>query len=176
MSDWYPTLVGLAGGHFNGCLPLDGVNQWDMINQGSPSKRLCVLHNIDPLHNKSGKPLYADGFDTRVRAAARCGSYKIITGDPGPGQWTPPPSTQSQPLDMSLYFQEETLSQKNVWLFNITADPTEHYDISADRPQVVKVMLDYLSKMNASAVPVRYPADDPQSNPGLHGGVWGPWQ
>ncbi|GFR75218.1 arylsulfatase B-like [Elysia marginata] len=176
VSDWYPTLVRLAGGHFNGCLPLDGVDQWDTISKGSPSKRLMLLHNIDPLYKKSGAPLYADKFDTSIRAAMRSGSYKLITGDPGPGKWTPPPSTQNQQYNTSLYFCEEPSDVKNVWLFNITADPTEHHDLSEERPQVVRIMLDLLSKMNATSVPVRYPPFDPKSNPALHGNIWGPWE
>ena len=27
-----------------------------------------------------------------------------------------------------------------------------------------------------TAVPPRYPKPDPNSNPGKHGGVWGPWE
>ncbi|GFN88339.1 arylsulfatase b [Plakobranchus ocellatus] len=184
VSDWYPTLVGLAKGSFNGCLPLDGVDQWDTINSGMPSKRLILLHNIDPLHQRSGLPLYPNTWDTSVRAAIRSGSYKLITGDPGPGDWTPPPdSSDEQPksndvtsLDKSLYFQTETSSLKNVWLFNITADPTEHNDLSEERPEVVKAMLTLLSKINATAVPVRYPPFDPSSDPAQHGDVWGPWE
>ncbi|GFN88346.1 arylsulfatase b [Plakobranchus ocellatus] len=169
VSDWYPTLVGLAQGSFNGCLPLDGVDQWDTINSGKPSERLILLHNIDPLYPKLGKSLYPNTWDTSVRAAIRSGSYKLITGDPGPGKWTlPPNSTVEQ--------SQETADLKNVWLFNITADPTEHFDLSGGRPEVVKAMLTLLSKINETAVPVRYPPFDPKSNPAFHGDVWGPWK
>lgn len=38
VSDWYPTIVDLAGGDVTG-LDLDGYNQWDTISRGTPSPR-----------------------------------------------------------------------------------------------------------------------------------------
>ena len=70
----------------------------------------------------------------------------------------------------------EDLPGKNVWLFNITADPNEHTDLSDRFPNVVRSMLDQLAAFNKTNVPVRFPKFDPNSNPGLHSGVWGPWQ
>ncbi|GFO11247.1 arylsulfatase b [Plakobranchus ocellatus] len=67
-------------------------------------------------------------------------------------------------------------SDKNLWLFNIADDPTEHNDLSVEKSHVVKELLDLLVKFNQTAVPVRYPSLDPMSDPGLHGGVWGPWK
>ncbi|XP_005104849.1 arylsulfatase B-like [Aplysia californica] len=171
VSDWFPTLVGLAQGSLNGTKPLDGVDQWGTISRGTPSKRTVLLHNIDPLARTLGVPLYNDTFDTTVRAAVRVGHMKLITGEPYNGSWVPPPGSAHK-------FEPEpnTFPDKNVWLFNITADPTEHHDLSDQMPGTVRTLLGYLQRFNQHAVPAVYPPLDKNSNPALRGGVWGPWQ
>ncbi|CAG5132127.1 unnamed protein product, partial [Candidula unifasciata] len=171
VSDWFPTLVRLADGNLNGTRPLDGFDQWDTISTEAPSPREILLHNIDILHPKKGQPLYTNTWDTRVRAALRVGDYKLITGDPGNGNWVPPP-------DGHLYFLPENKDpdDKNVWLFNITADPNEHNDLSKEKPLEVLRMLQILVQFNNTAVPPRYPPPDPRCDPALHGDVWGPWE
>ncbi|KAL3871152.1 hypothetical protein ACJMK2_039169 [Sinanodonta woodiana] len=82
VTDWFPTLVSLAGGSLNGTLPLDGIDQWETINGAKISLRKEILHNIDPLFKRSGKPIYNGTFDTSVRAALRAEDWKIITGNP----------------------------------------------------------------------------------------------
>ena len=52
-------------------------------SQGKLSPRLELLHNIDPLYDPVGVPLYPDTFDSRFRAAIRSGHWKLITGNPG---------------------------------------------------------------------------------------------
>ena len=64
---------------------------------------------------------------------------------------------------------------KNLWLFNVAEDPNEHNDLSEEKPEVVRELLDLLVKFNATAVPVKYPAPDPLGDPGKHGGIYGPW-
>jgi len=171
VSDWYPTLVNLAKGSLNGTKPLDGFDQWGTISQSKPSPRKILLHNIDIMTKKKGVPMYNDTFDTSVRAAIRVGDMKLITGDPGNSSWIPPPHD-------TLTFVPEVHdpADKNVWLFNITADPNEHNDLSASMPDLVKSMLGELDKLNATAIAPRFPPMDKRSNPALHGNVWGPWE
>ncbi|XP_012938399.2 arylsulfatase B-like [Aplysia californica] len=170
VSDWFPTLVGLAQGSLNGTKPLDGFDMWDTISRGTPSERTVLLHNIDPLFPKRGVPLYNDTFDTSVRAAVRVGDMKLITGDPGKGKWIPPPG-QKPERDPDGHN-----SDKNVWLFNITADPTEHHDLSGQMPETVRTLLGYLERFNETAVPAHFPHFDMMSNPAKNGGIWGPWK
>ncbi|KAK3094132.1 hypothetical protein FSP39_024506 [Pinctada imbricata] len=173
VSDWFPTIVGLAGGTPNGTLPLDGFDQWSTISQtSSVSPRTTLLHNIDPLSPLKGNKMFNNTFDTRVRAALRYGDWKIITGDPGNGSWVPPPtSSQGTRIDPSY-----TKDTKNVWLFNIAKDPNEHQDLSDSMPDLVVKMLGMLDQFNKTAVPCVFPPEDPKSDPKYHGGYWGPWE
>ncbi|OYZ50186.1 MAG: hypothetical protein B7Y15_09340 [Bacteroidetes bacterium 24-39-8] len=41
--DWYPTLIGLAGGSLNQTLPIDGLNVWPMITQHQASPHDAIL-------------------------------------------------------------------------------------------------------------------------------------
>ncbi|XP_005099114.1 arylsulfatase B [Aplysia californica] len=172
VSDWFPTLVGLAQGSLNGTKPLDGFDMWDTISRGTPSERTVLLHNIDPLFAKRGVPLYNDTFDTSVRAAVRVGDMKLITGDPGKGIWIPPPG---ESLDFHIEDDRQKSPEKNVWLFNITADPNEHHDLSDQMPDVVLSLLGYLEQFNETSVPPNWPHFDWRSSPARHGGVYGPW-
>ncbi|XP_035827327.1 arylsulfatase J-like [Aplysia californica] len=140
------------------------------ISRGTPSKRTVLLHNIDPLQTKHGVPLYNDTFHTTVRAAVRVGHMKLITGEPYNGSWVPPPGSAHK------FEPDQRRPHQNVWLFNITADPTEHHDLSDHMPDMVRTLLGYLQRFNKTAVPTRFPPLDKRSNPALHGGVWGPWE
>ncbi|GAB1598613.1 arylsulfatase B [Argonauta hians] len=169
VSDWFPTLVKLAGGSLNGTKPLDGFDQWPAISEDKKSPRKEILHNIDPLFKKKGKSHFPDIFDTRARASLRHGDWKIITGDPGNSSWIPPPHLNTSTVSMES-------SLKNIWLFNITADPNERHDVAGENLNVVEFMLNRLAFYNTSAVKCRFPPPDPNSNPKLHGDYWSPWQ
>jgi hypothetical protein len=74
------------------------------------------------------------------------------------------------------HLETENTSKKNIWLFNITADPNEHHDMSDTMPHVVMQMLGVLAEYNQTAVPCRFPPEDPKADPKYLGGYWGPWQ
>ncbi|XP_033732498.1 arylsulfatase J-like [Pecten maximus] len=173
VTDWYPTLVGLAGGSLNDTKHLDGFDQWKTISEGAKSPRETLLHNIDPLTKPVGDKLEGSPFDNRYRAALRWRDWKLVTGFPGNGSWVPVPTTEDINTDD---YSNSSQSLKNLWLFNIAKDPVERVDLSADYPDMVMKMLTKLQEFNVTSVPCIYPAWDPNSNPELHGGWWGPWE
>ncbi|XP_067656524.1 arylsulfatase J-like isoform X2 [Haliotis asinina] len=195
VSDWFPTLVGMAGGNTNGTKPLDGFDQWKTIrvlvightnlgdrpgeewkkgrytrNKGenSASPRTEILHNIDPLAKPRGQKFYNNTFDTRIRAAIRVGKWKLITGNPD--ETFVPPLLGKEPN------VERVDALKNILLFNIPDDPSERHDVSAANPDVVKELLNRLANYQKTAVTPVFPDADPKCDPKLHGGVWTPWE
>src|SRR5262245_6596394 len=58
--DMFPTLVGLAGAK-RGTKPLDGMDMWPTLSQGTPSPRSEVVYNLEPF-----------------RAGVRQGNWKLI--------------------------------------------------------------------------------------------------
>ncbi|KAJ8387900.1 hypothetical protein AAFF_G00149350 [Aldrovandia affinis] len=177
ITDWYPTLVALAGGNVSRSDGLDGYNVWPALSEGRESPRREILHNIDPLHSRADHGSWQDGFhlwDTAVQAAIRVGDWKLLTGDPGHGDWVPPQVLANFPGSW-WNLERGAGSRKSVWLFNVTGDPYERHDLSGRRPDVVKELLARLAHHNRTAVPVRYPDPDPRASPDLNGGAWRPW-
>ncbi|KAK2834309.1 hypothetical protein Q7C36_015010 [Tachysurus vachellii] len=177
ITDWYPTLVRLAGGNVSQLHGLDGYDIWETISEGKESPRYEILHNIDPLYVPSRHGSLRGGYgiwNTAVQAAVRMGDWKLLTGEPGYGDWTPPQVLGNFPgawWDLERHAE----ARKSLWLFNITADPYERYDMAEKRPDVVKQLLARIAFYNRTAVPVRYPAEDPRADPSLNGGAWRPW-
>ncbi|XP_007109935.2 arylsulfatase I [Physeter macrocephalus] len=177
ITDWYPTLVGLAGGTTSAADGLDGYDVWPAISEGRASPRTEILHNIDPLYNHARHGSLEGGFgiwNTAVQAAIRVGEWKLLTGDPGYGDWIPPQTLAAFPG--SWWNLERMASARQaVWLFNISADPYEREDLAGQRPDVVRALLARLVDYNRTAIPVRYPAENPRAHPDFNGGAWGPW-
>uniref|UniRef100_A0A8C1IR45 Arylsulfatase family, member Ia n=1 Tax=Cyprinus carpio TaxID=7962 RepID=A0A8C1IR45_CYPCA len=178
ITDWYPTLVGLAGGNVSRMDGLDGYDMWETISSGKESPRLEILHNIDPLYNAARHGSLKNGYgiwNTAVQAAVRVGDWKLLTGNPGYGDWIPPQMLGNFP-ESWWNLERHTEAKKSLWLFNVVDDPYERYDLAERRPDVVKQLLARLAFHNRTAVPVRYPAEDPRADPRRNGGAWVPWE
>ena len=61
VTDWYPTLVGLAGGDTSKAKALDGMNVWPTVSEGQASPRTEIVYNVEPF-----------------RAGIRQGDWKLI--------------------------------------------------------------------------------------------------
>ncbi|XP_053572167.1 arylsulfatase I [Bombina bombina] len=178
ITDWYPTLVKLAGGNITDSEGLDGYDVWGSISEGKESPRTEILHNIDPLYNlaRSGSIQEGQGvWNTAIQASIRVKDFKLLTGDPGYSDWIPPQTVTNFPGSWWNLERHTDGARKSLWLFNITADPYERHDLSNQKPEIVKELLKRLSYYNSTAIPVRYPSEDPRGNPELNGGAWGPW-
>ncbi|XP_072517521.1 arylsulfatase B-like [Salminus brasiliensis] len=194
ISDWLPTLVGLAGGSTNGTKPLDGFNVWDTISKGKASPRLELLHNIDPLYDdvapctgenvefdetkhlfslaratSERRPGSRSQFNVSMHAAIRHGKWKLLTGYPGCPLWFPPPGMVGQEG-----FSATPEPLKQIMLFNIEQDPEERSEISAHHPETVNFLLRRLEYYQKQALPITFPPEDPGCDP-ERAGVWGPW-
>ena len=169
VSDWFPTILALAGGNAT-ALNVDGFDVWNSISIGEPSPRKEILHNIDPLMPKHGSRLNISKFDNRMRAAIRVGDWKLITGNPLQGSWIAPPE------DLGNHsIPDPDPKSKNIWLFNITDDPNEKTDVFEYHRDIAFGLLNKLAEYQATSVPARYPKDDARCNPKRHNGTWGPW-
>ncbi|KAB5548966.1 hypothetical protein PHYPO_G00061760 [Pangasianodon hypophthalmus] len=198
VSDWLPTLVGVAGGSTNGTKPLDGFNVWDTISKGKASPRQELLHNIDPLYVDiapcPGKAEVAQQemldslrrdslrrnslrtgsasvarFNVSMHAAIRYKNWKLLTGYPGCPIWFP------RPGEMEGGVSDEAPPLKQVMLFDIDTDPQERKEISHQHPEIVDFLLKRLEQLQEGAKPVNFPPDDPRCDP-QQTGAWGPWQ
>lgn len=190
ISDWLPTIAGLAGASTNGTKPLDGFDVWQSISAGVASPRVELLHNIDPLYEDSspcpgGEGVFLEDslhsssssssssssdvsaqFNISIHAAIRYKNWKLLTGYPGCPLWIPPPG--GRPVNAS-----EPLKQ--VMLFDVEKDPEERLEVSHQRPEVVSFLLRRLQLYQNQAQPIHFPPDDPRCDPATTG-AWGPWE
>jgi len=174
INDWFPTLVALAGGDTTG-LSLDGYDVWKTIAEGNPSPREEILHNIDPVAERHGFLLNISNFDNRVQAALLVGNWKLITGFPSyevrVNDWiAPPEDTHIQ----SVYSTDP--EWKNIWLFDISSDPSEKTDLFETHRDIAVKLLNKLAEYQSTAIPARYPLHDLCCDSDLHNGFWSPWR
>lgn len=101
ITDWFPTLIRLAGGRTSPFL--DGVDQWLALSRGWPSHRHDLVYNIN---------------DVKKTAAIRSGDYKLIVGSPGRyNNWYPAktkPACNSKEARQGYMFEDRQLHQNEL--------------------------------------------------------------
>jgi len=116
--DWYPTLIGLAGGSLKQALPIDGKDVWPMITKSgkSPHKAILSVSTRGP-----------------SQAAIRMGDWKLIVAD----------ADESDGATL----KKQPKKYEPVSLFNLADDPGESKDLSSAHPERVAKMRKELSTM-----------------------------
>lgn len=85
----------------------------------------------------------------------------------------------NQPLFHLLFYWQNlgNSSTIKVALYNITADPNEHVDLSAKFPDVVKKLQDRVQYYFKGMVPpLNKPSDPKATEVAKERGYWGPWR
>lgn len=110
VSDWLPTIVGLAGGSTVRNRPLDGANIWEsLVHREVPSPRKEVLINANSLRHGGGPPVKGDPAaqsQLQQGSALRIGDYKLVL----PDAWPPQSATDR-------------------YLFNVASDKSELHNL-----------------------------------------------
>ncbi|XP_078377383.1 arylsulfatase B-like [Oculina patagonica] len=173
VTDWYPTLVNLAGGTYDDAAsPIDGMDVWNTISHGEPSPRKEILLNIDM--NRSN----ADGLSTTIYEgiAFRMGDMKLLMNVPN-STWFKPPELGGEPDMEHNWLATATKDTATVALYNITADPTEREDLSEKLPDMVKTLQERVQYYMKGAVPpLNKPRDPKAFVKAITEGVWTPWE
>nr|XP_006822099.1 PREDICTED: arylsulfatase B-like [Saccoglossus kowalevskii] len=157
ITDWFPTLITLAGGNPHVGKKLYGVDQWNMITGEDKSGRDDVLITLEE-DNKAGAPyrtgIYKNNaFDITTHAAIKMGKWKLLTGPiGGPSDWVKPQEINS---DHRIVEDRDFDATRMVRLYNIEDDQTETTDLSEINQHIVIEMLAKLHNFSKQSVPAQ---------------------
>ncbi|KAL1475700.1 hypothetical protein MTO96_019225 [Rhipicephalus appendiculatus] len=176
ITDWLPTLYGLAGGSVHQLGNIDGHDMWESLSEGALSQRSDLVYNIDPFW----------GY-----AAIRKDNFKIVVG-PDPVQriaalktfyglrkleFTPDwrvNATLTCPEESSCD-DERVHSPDNVYLFDLEKDPCECNNLASTHKELLESLNGTLEFHRTQTVAPLNEDVDPDSYPYLHNGTWAPW-
>jgi arylsulfatase B/arylsulfatase I/J len=156
VSDWYPTIVGLAGGTHQGSLPLDGVDQWATLSAGANSgPRTSIPHNVP--YRADGESLADAAVKYGYSAAYRKGELKLLYVNPNHGYVDPKRIQDTQAgfeIDSPLVCEPPDDVDGKL-LFNVVADPRECTNLAGDAEyagQLAEMIAD-LDALSQEALP-----------------------
>ena len=168
--DWFATFAGLAGvdptdhkANAAGLPPTDSIDLWPLLSgrtSASPRTELAI-----------GSPNAVGGL---INA-----SYKLLLGTYTQAGWTGPqfPNTSSS-WDPNQSKETCGPSPQTGCLFDLLADPTEHINLAAVKPELFRAMMHRLTEINATLFAPDRGTPDPAACVvalGTYGDFWGPW-
>ncbi|XP_070532612.1 arylsulfatase J-like isoform X2 [Ptychodera flava] len=157
--DWYPTLVGLAGGEITDP-EVDGIDVWRALSTNAPSPRKEFVYNV------IDQPFLCE--------AIRVDDYKLIKGACGEYACRVPPIEMDGKLGDPYCFV--SWRPDSIYLYNLKDDPTEHHNLAEKMPKKVQKLTERLEEYKRKFVP-SFSTDDTrvkQGRPNNFGGVYSP--
>ena len=145
VTDWYPTLIRLAGGKTEQTLPVDGRDVWSAITTGAASTREEIVLNSTP-----------------TGGAIRVGSWKLVLNGSQPDAEEGPALVARGPLKKKAGAQVE--------LFDLAKDPGEKTDVAQANAAVVADLRARFTRLSAGAVP---PKSGPKPKGFESPAIWG---
>ena len=162
VTDWFPTILAMAGLAPAHPEHLDGLNQWpQLLEPALAGDREEMIYNIFypvfELQPSEAGPI----------AAIRRGDWKYIRRTVGWAGWTPCP-----PEACSNYTVTPGVDDVQDVLYNLAEDPSETVDLAMAEPGVAADLRMRLEEEIAALPPGYYPAEDTAGDPANFGGVW----
>ena len=184
ITDWHTTFAALAGvaapaadgrAAALGLPAVDSLDVWPMVSGANTTSPRVEL----PLNgNGSIMSFPGTGLIVTCPASPACrgshGRFKLLRGSFANGGAYPGPTTPNAtkgivPFDCG-----------RGCLFDLDADPTEHDDLAAHKPALLRKLIDLAEAYDATTYQSPGGADaDPkaiQAADAKYGGFWGPWQ
>lgn len=165
--DWLPTLSSIAGYSLDDTKPLDGVNQWTVLTNNTPTERIVVLNSAASGDERGG--------------AIRDPRYKLMFVSED--DWgVMPNATQDPPEGFSAH--ADTLCDPpqpidGLYLFDIIEDPRECINLAASQGNEARRLTQLFDEYRKTAVePLerRLGSSDPEADPSRsEDRTWGPY-
>ena len=132
MVDWYPTLIGLAGGSLEQKLPIDGLDIWPMLTKGAPSPHDAIL---------------SVSTQGPARAAVRMGDWKLLVSGNAAADGGEDDAGKAKKRGLKAASKYESIT-----LYNLAEDPSEATNLAGSQPERVKAMRARLAELLKDAV------------------------
>mmetsp|Transcript_44777 Transcript_44777/g.71554 ORF Transcript_44777/g.71554 Transcript_44777/m.71554 type:complete len:575 (+) Transcript_44777:96-1820(+) len=175
ITDWFPTLYGLAKSgekqqyisvneNTLDELDVDGVDQWQAIAGKKPSPRKIIWHNIQP----------DEDFNPRLPSdAIRVGDWKLFARTHSSAGVVPPPGFKNNHTTNPRPYK------RSYFLFHIPTDPTETNNLATSHPKKLAEMLGIYRQQQHKVradLNIKWAWSDPAANPALRlDKGWGPF-
>lgn len=203
VSDLFPTLLRHAGLELDGRLNLDGIDQWEVINNGGDQVRKEVIE----IDNVLGYGAYISHPYKIVNGSSSNGSFDGWLSSKNNNEDKDPVSYATKVLNSLTSRAIQAIQHHNLsidkilelrqdatvnccnevtktpcdllkapCLFNIEDDPCEENNLAEEQSEVLSLMLDKYSEIQKSFVPSRRQPADLESDPKYFDYNWQWWQ